>query len=100
MIDPEYIKFFSSLGVGGVLAGMIFFYSRKDSKKHEEDWIKKEVECEGREDKLIGVITKNTEGFERLCGAINKLSADISKAEELKLQQMQELLKSALSHKT
>lgn len=99
MIDPEYIKFFSSLGVGGVLAGMIFFYSRKDSKKHESDWIEQEKRCENRETTLMNIVTKNTEGFERLCGAINNLSADIKKAEELKLLQIQELLKTVLDKK-
>ena len=99
MIDPEYIKFFSSLGVGGILAGMIFFYSRKDGKKHEEDWKEQEKNCENRETTLINIVTKNTEGFERLCAAINNLSADIKKAEEIKLQQIQELLKSALDKK-
>jgi hypothetical protein len=99
MIEPEYLKFFASLGVGGVLAGMIFYFSRQDQKKHEKDLLLRNEECEAREDKLIEVITKNTQGFERLCGALNTLSTEIRKSEELKLQQMQQLLTAALSKK-
>lgn len=31
MFDPEFVKYLSTLGIGGVLAGFMFFFYRKDT---------------------------------------------------------------------
>ena len=37
-MDAEFIKWFATLGVGGVLAAFMFFFYRKDVKQYTEQW--------------------------------------------------------------
>lgn len=37
-MDGEFIKWFATLGVGGVLAAFMFFFYRKDVKQYTEQW--------------------------------------------------------------
>jgi hypothetical protein len=38
MFDPEFAKWVATLGVGGVLAGFMFAFYRKDIKQYTELW--------------------------------------------------------------
>lgn len=38
MFDPEFVKWIATLGVGGVLAGFMFAFYRKDVKQYTELW--------------------------------------------------------------
>jgi hypothetical protein len=38
MFDPEFVKWIATLGVGGVLAGFMFTFYRKDVKQYTELW--------------------------------------------------------------
>ena len=38
MMDNDTVKWFASLGVGGVLAGFMFLLYRKDSLQWQEAW--------------------------------------------------------------
>lgn len=38
MVDPEFVKWFATLGIGGILAGFIFVFYRKDIKLYTELW--------------------------------------------------------------
>ena len=38
MFDPEFVKWISTLGIGGVLAGFMFAFYRKDIKQYTELW--------------------------------------------------------------
>lgn len=37
-MDPEFIKWLATLGIGGVLAGFIFVFYRKDIRSYTELW--------------------------------------------------------------
>ena len=50
---PEMFKFAATLGVGGVLAGLIFWFYRKDSLSHAEAW-------QGQSEALLRVVKDNT----------------------------------------
>ena len=52
-MDTEFIKYLSSMGVGGVIAGLIFIFYRKDIKSYTELWkIQSEM--------LMAVVKDNT----------------------------------------
>lgn len=52
-MDDEVIKWFATLGVGGVLAGIMFFFYRKDVKQYTDLW-------KGQSDALMRAIVDNT----------------------------------------
>lgn len=83
--DISIIQLFSNLGVGGILAGIIFYFYHKDSSKKKE-------ECEKRENQLINVVNNNTLGFEKLCHTVSTLSDSLKRMEDSKLAQMEHLL--------
>lgn len=37
-MDNEFFKYLTTLGVGGVLAGLMFFFYRKDVQQYTELW--------------------------------------------------------------
>lgn len=37
-MDPEFVKYLSTLGIGGILAGITFMFYRKDVKQFTELW--------------------------------------------------------------
>lgn len=49
----EYARFFATLGVGGTLAALIFWFYRVDANNHAQAW-------KGQSDALIRVVTDNT----------------------------------------
>lgn len=38
VLDAEFVKFLSTLGIGGVLAALIFYFYRKDVKQFTDLW--------------------------------------------------------------
>jgi len=52
-MEIETLKWFATLGVGGVLAGMIFWFYRKDVREDREQW-------KGQSEMLVGVVKDNT----------------------------------------
>lgn len=52
-MDAETLKWLASLGVGGVLAGIMFVVYRKDSIQWQEAW-------KGQSQILIQVVKENT----------------------------------------
>lgn len=52
-MDPETLKYLGSLGVGGVIAGIMFSVYRKDSLMWQESW-------KGQSQMLVQVVKENT----------------------------------------
>jgi hypothetical protein len=52
-MDDEFIKYLSSLGVGGIIAGFMFFFYRKDVHHFTELW-------KGQTELLVLVVKENT----------------------------------------
>jgi hypothetical protein len=53
MLDPEFVKWFATLGIGGILAGFMFLFYRKDVQQFTELW-------KVTTDQLMTVIKDNT----------------------------------------
>lgn len=52
-MDTEFLKFLASLGVGGIIAGLMFFFYRKDISYFTEMW-------KGQTEMLVMVVKENT----------------------------------------
>ena len=59
----ELLKLLSPMGVGGILAGMMFWFYRQDR-----------LQCNKREDKMLDVIETNARISERLAMNIEHLA--------------------------
>jgi hypothetical protein len=53
VIDPEFGQFLAQLGVGGVIAGLLIFFYRKDVKAYTDLWRDQTVV-------LLDVVKENT----------------------------------------
>lgn len=63
MFDPEFVKWFATLGVGGILAAFMFVFYRKDVKQYTTLW-------EVTATQLITVIKENTASNTKLIALI------------------------------
>lgn len=63
MFDQEFIKFLISLGVGGIIAGLIFAFYRKDIKLYTELW-------KQTTSMLMDTVKENTASNVKLIGLI------------------------------
>lgn len=52
-MDPASLEFLAPLGVGGILAGVIFWFYRKDANAWQESW-------KGQSVILVQVVKENT----------------------------------------
>lgn len=64
MLDPEFVKYLASLGVGGVIAILIYYSSRKEltlaQKVYEERLVFFAEQWKGQADALIQVVKENS----------------------------------------
>lgn len=51
--ETDFVKFLATMGVGGIIAGLIFFFYRKDANSHAEAW-------QGQSEMLLQVVKENT----------------------------------------
>lgn len=63
MNDPEFFKWLATLGVGGVLAGLMFMFYRKDVKQYTELW-------KTATDQMISIVKENTASNTKLIALI------------------------------
>lgn len=59
MLDDEFVKWFTTLGIGGILAAFMFSFYRKDVKQYTELW-------KSATEQLINVVKDNTEANTKL----------------------------------
>lgn len=69
-MEAEILKWFATLGIGGILAGFIFIFYRKDIKQYTELW-------RTTTDQLMKIVGDNTASITRLSDTIDNLDADI-----------------------
>jgi hypothetical protein len=77
MFDLETIKTLSALGVGGIVASLIFVFYRQDFLREREDAHDERERQERREDRLLQVIERNAAASERLAVTIDRLGSHI-----------------------
>ncbi len=76
MQDVEFTKWLVTLGVGGVLAGMMFVFYRKDIKQYTELW-------KATADTLMFVIKENTASNVKLINLIEGMQRNEMRKEDL-----------------
>lgn len=76
MFDPEFAKWLATLGVGGVLAGLMFMFYRKDVKQYTELW-------KLTSEQLINVVKDNTASNVKLVNLIEIQERNMLRKEDI-----------------
>ena len=66
------------LGVGGLLAGVMFFFYRQDFLRERAGAEMERKRLEHREDRLLQIIEKNAAAYERLATTMEHIGAHIT----------------------
>jgi len=74
MSDPDFLKFLATLGVGGILAGFMFFFYRKDVRQYTDLW-------KAQTDVLTSLIESNIEANVSLKAAVEALHRRLDERE-------------------
>lgn len=74
MADTEFVKWFATLGVGGVLAGLMFMFYRKDVKQYTDLW-------KGQSDALLQVVKDNTVAITKMDATVDALHRRLDRDE-------------------
>lgn len=69
-MDSEFLKWFATLGVGGLLAAFMFTFYRKDIKQYTELWKVQSERSEALTLRVIGVVADNTASNQKLISLI------------------------------
>ncbi len=75
-VDSEFTKWLVTLGVGGVLAGFMFMFYRKDVKQYTELW-------KMATDQLITVVKENTVSNTKLISMIESQERNAVRKEDI-----------------
>ena len=73
MFDPEFVKWFATLGVGGILAAFMFVFYRKDVRSHTELWEKQAERVAELTSTVLDVVRENTQSNARMTTMIEAL---------------------------
>ena len=81
-MDAEFGKWLATLGVGGILAAIFYYQSRKDSQDYQGH-LKNHAETErGRTEMILGVVTENTKQTTINTTVLHSLHRRLDKDEE------------------
>lgn len=90
-IDPELAKWFASLGVGGTLAFIVWWYARRDSKEWLE-YVKAQKEgAEKREERALAVVSGNAVAANELAQEIRHLSTILKEEGESRRTEIEKI---------
>ena len=65
MFDQEFGRWLAQLGVGGVLAGVLFAFYRKDVRQFTDLWKEQASSNRLQTEAMMGVVKENTAAFVR-----------------------------------
>lgn len=65
-MDAEFARWLATLGVGGVLAGLIFMFYRKDIKQYTDLW-------KTTSEQLTKIVRENTASYTRLSDTLRSM---------------------------
>lgn len=74
--DTEFFKWLATLGIGGILAGFMFMFYRKDVKQYTELW-------KLATDQLIGIVKENTSSNTKLINLIETQERNSIRKEDI-----------------
>ena len=75
-MDAEFAKWLATLGVGGVLAGLMFMFYRKDIKQYTELW-------KTATDQLMLIVKENTASNTKLINMIETQERNAIRKEDI-----------------
>lgn len=75
-VDSEFVKWLATLGVGGVLAGLMFMFYRKDIKQYTELW-------KNATDQLMMIVKENTASNTKLINMIEAQERNALRREDI-----------------
>jgi hypothetical protein len=75
LLDAETFKWLGSMGVGGILAGLMFLIYRKDAQQWQAAW-------KGQSESLLQVVKENTTAITSLVQERRDDRTDRHKAEQ------------------
>lgn len=75
-MDGEFIKWFATLGIGGVLAGFMFMFYRKDVRQYTELW-------KITADQLMDTVKENTASNTKLIAMIESQERNHLRKEDI-----------------
>jgi hypothetical protein len=73
-MEPDLLQIASTLGVGGAIAGLIFYFYRKDALLHADFW-------RGQSEMLINVVTANTAAITRMIVVVDALHRRLDRSD-------------------
>ena len=76
-MDQEFFRFLASLGVGGVLAGLLIYFYRADAKEWTERW-------QGQSEMLMMVVKENTAAITSNTKIVEALRMEVLEVRELR----------------
>ena len=77
MFDPEFAKWFTTLGIGGILAAFMFVFYRKDVQMYTELWKNTTI-------MLVEVIKENTKSNQELISLIKTQERNTWRKEDIR----------------
>lgn len=77
MFDVEFVKWFATLGIGGILAAFMFVFYRKDVQQYTDLW-------RTTADQLIAVVKDNTASNTKLIALIENQERNTLRIEDVK----------------
>lgn len=75
-MDADFTKWLATLGVGGVLAGLMFMFYRKDIKQYTELW-------KAATEQLMAVVKDNTSSNTRLISLIESQERNMVRKDDI-----------------
>jgi len=75
-VDAEFVKWFTTLGVGGVLAGLMFAFYRKDIKQYTELW-------KIMSEQMITTVKENTASNTRIISLLENLERNSIRKDDI-----------------
>lgn len=77
MANEEFLKYLASLGVGGIIAGLMFMFYRRDVKFYTDQW-------RGQSELLMQVVKENTHSITQNTEVTNALHRRLDKDERIR----------------
>jgi hypothetical protein len=85
LFDQEIVKFLAQLGVGGAIAGLLFFFYRKDMRSYTELW-KTQADINSRmTDSMIVLVRENTAAFTENTSVLKSLHRRMDRLDILRV---------------
>jgi len=82
-VDGNFLQWFATLGVGGVLAGFMFMFYRKDVKQYTTLWEAQAARIEALVNTVLGVVKENTASNVKLVALIENMQRNVLRKEDI-----------------